>query len=257
MPLSNARVIGTGSHTVLCLNGWFGHSGDWGPWEQVVDTDTFRWVFPDYRGYGRRLNEDGEFTIDEISGDLLTILDELGDEESVSLLGHSMGGAFGQHLLAKANGRISSFIGVSPVPASGSPMPVDQRQLFESAEAEVKSRRIIIDVTTGQRLSGWWLDTMAGATRGSSTDQAVGKYFRAWADCDFLDELGEQTIPALVIVGAHDPAVTAATVRASYGRTFADLTVIELPDAGHYSMYEAPVRLATEVENFLRDHVIS
>lgn len=257
VPLSNTRVIGTGPHTVLCLNGWFGHSGDWGPWEQMLDTDVFRWVFPDYRGYGRRLGEDGDFTIDEISDDLVKILDEQGDQESVSVLGHSMGGVFGQHLLTKSAGRISSFIGISPVPSSGSPMPAEQRQLFESAETEIDSRRMIIDITTGQRLSDRWLDTLAEATRASSTDQAVGKYFQAWADCGFLDVLGEQSIPALVIVGAHDPAVTVDSVQASCGRTFPDLTVIEFPDAGHYTMYEAPVRLVTEIENFLRTHVLA
>lgn len=259
MDTSTYRVLGTGPHTVICLHGWLGHAGDWGPWEQMLDTDTFRWVFPDYRGYGRRIREDGEFTIDEISADLLKVLTELQDRsgpESVSVLGHSMGGAFGQHLLSRAAGGVDAFIGVSPVPASGSPMPAEQRQLFESAEKEVGSRRTIIDITTGRRLSGRWLDDMADATRVNSTDRAVERYFRAWADCDFLDELGEQAIPALVIVGAQDPAVTVDSVQGSYGRTFSDLTVLEFPDAGHYAMYEAPVRLATEIESFLHSRVV-
>lgn len=257
MPTSTARVLGTGPHAVICLNGWFGHSGDWGPWEQLLDTDTFSWVFPDYRGYGRRIDEDGEFTIDEISEDLLLVLDDLEGHESVSVLGHSMGGAFGQHLLSKADGRIASFIGVSPVPASGSPMPAKQRQLFESAETEVDSRRAIIDITTGQRLSARWLDRMAAETQNTSTDKAVGQCFRAWADCDFLANLGEQQIPALVVVGAQDPAVTVDSVKGTYGQTFDDLSVIEFSDAGHYAMYEAPVRLLSEIENFLRSRVVT
>lgn len=257
MPHSVARVLGTGSHAVICLNGWFGHSGNWGSWEQLLDTDTFSWVFPDYRGYGRRIDEVGEFTIEEISDDLLSVLDDLKDQESVSILGHSMGGVFGQHLLSKADGRIASFIGVSPVPASGSPMSSEQRQLFESAETEVGSRRTIIDITTGQRLSGRWLDEMAETSRKMSTDTAVGRCFHAWADCGFLEDLGKQQIPALVVVGAQDPAVTVDSVKGTYGRTFSDLTVLEFSDAGHYAMHEAPVRLVTEVENFLQSQVVT
>lgn len=258
MLLSNTRVIGTGSHIVLCLNGWFGHSDDWGPWEQFLDTESFRWVFPDYRGYGRRIDEDGDFTLDEITNDLLQMLEELGGQTSMSILGHSMGGVFAQHLISKmGRGQITSFVGISPVPASGSPMPAEQRHLFESAETEIGSRRMIIDITTGQRLSDRWLDDMARATRDNSTDYVVGQYFRAWADCDFLNEIPNQEVPALIIVGAYDPAVTSESVRNSYGKTFRDLTTIEFPDSGHYAMYEAPVRLATEIENFLKTHLLN
>ena len=256
MANSSVRTLGTGPHAVMCLNGWFGCGSDWGPMEQVLDTETFSWIFPDYRGYGSRIDEGGEFTLDEVSADLLLIIDQLGDYDSISVLGHSMGGVFAQRLLDDANGRVDGFIGISPVPASGSPMPTEQRQLFEAAASDVSSRRSIIDITTGQRLSARWLDEMAEATRETSTEMAVGQYFRTWADCDFIGRLGTQKIPALVIVGHHDPAVTVETVQGSYGSTYDDLSVIEFPDAGHYAMYEAPIRLTSEIETFLKNRIV-
>ena len=135
-------------------------------------------------------------------------------------------------------------------------MPEEQRSLFESAGTEVSSRKTIIDITTGNRLSDKWLEKMALSSKEHATDEAVGKYFRAWADCNFLADMGEQGIPALVIVGAHDPAVTAAQIRESYGTSFPNLSIYEFEDAGHYAMYEAPVRLATEIESFLREVVV-
>lgn len=260
MPNDNsipARTIGNGPHAVLALHGWFGHGGDWGPWEDFLDTDTFTWVFPDYRGYGRRRDHAGEFTLEEASEDLLTVLNQLTESAaSVTLLGHSMGGVFAQKLLQKAPGTVSAFIGISPVPASGSPMAPEQRELFESAATEEQSRRAIIDITTGQRLSSRWLDKMSNHTKTFSTDSAVGAYFRAWADSDFLHQIGHQDIPALVIVGAMDPAVTMETASFSYSETFSDLLTLEFADAGHYAMFEQPLRLATEIETFLSNKVV-
>lgn len=251
-----SRVLGSGPHVVLCLNGWFGHSHDWGPWEQFLDTDTFTWVFPDYRGYGTRREISGDYTLESVSDDLMEILDPFFRYDSLTVLGHSMGGAFGQHLITRLGERADAFVGVSPVPASGSPMLPEQRALFESAESEVDARRTIIDITTGNRLSSRWLDRMAEETTTNSDGAAVAGYFRAWADCDFLDEIGVQDMPALVIVGSHDPAVSAEVARASYGQTFRDLKIVELPDAGHYGMFEAPLRLATEIEAFLGERLV-
>lgn len=252
----SVRQLGTGEHAVVCLNGWFGHGGDWGPWEQCLDVDKFTWLFPDYRGYGTRKEESGNFSIEEVSDDLTEFIEGLSGFKSVSILGHSMGGVFAQHALLKLEGKIQAFIGVSSVSASGTPMPEEQRSLFESAGTEVSSRKTIIDITTGNRLSDKWLERMALSSKEHSTDEAVGKYFRAWADCNFLADMREQGIPALVIVGAHDPAVTAAQVRESYGISFPNLSIYEFEDAGHYAMFEAPVRLATEIESFLREVVV-
>lgn len=252
--MDSIRTIGSGSHAVVCLNGWFGHAGDWGPWEGMLDKETFTWVFPEYRGYGTRISDTGDFALEEISSDLVDLLDAhvFGRYESVTMLGHSMGGVFAQHVLLQRADLVHAFVGISPVPASGSPMPEEQRALFESAEADPAARRSIIDITTGNRLSGVWLDQMAAETTRNSADATVGGYFRAWVDCDFLDELGTVRIPALVIAGEYDPAVTAEGTKATYGQVFPDLTVVTYPDAGHYAMFESPLRLATDIESFLR-----
>ncbi|MGP6174015.1 alpha/beta fold hydrolase [Corynebacterium sp. A21] len=257
MTLFPTHTIGTGPHAVLCLSGWFGHSKGWGPWAENLDTENYSWLFPDYRGYGSQVTYRGDFTIDEVTEELHTLLDSLRTYESVTVLGHSMGGVFAQHLLTKAGGKIAAYIGISSVSAAGTPMPPEQRDLFESAGDSVDARQMIIDITTGQRLSDRWLASLAQATTQTSSDDAVAGYFRAWADCNFLDELGVQEIPALVIVGAHDPAVTVESSQQAFGEVFPDLSIIEFPDAGHYSMFESPIRLLTEVERFLNTRVLN
>lgn len=248
------HILGTGSHQVLCLNGWFGHATGWGEFGRHLNTDDFTWIFPDYRGYGTRLQEPGEYTLDEITTDNLSVVETLDPNTPLSILGHSMGGVFAQHLLTRISRPVTAFVGISPVPASGTPLPPDQRQLFASAGSDAGARRTIIDITTGSRLSSTWLDHMAHATTENSADEAVSGYFRAWADCDFLAELRNVELPpALAIVGEKDPAVTKEAVLSTYGQVFRDLTVTEYPDAGHYAMDETPIRLVTDVEAFLLD----
>lgn len=244
------RTIGTGDHAVVCLNGWFGHAGDWGPWENYLDLDRFTWVFPDYRGYGTRRDTAGTYDIDEISADICAVLDTL-PQQRVSLLGHSMGGVFMQRVLADTRRPVESLVGISPVGSAGTPMPPEQRALFESAETEVEARRTIIDITTGNALPSDFLGPLASQTRGTSVDRAVGAYFRAWADADFLGQLGRRDLPVKVFVGATDPAVTEDAVRSSFGVTYPDLEIEVLPNAGHYSMYEMPPYLAARVCSFL------
>ena len=250
--MNETRKIGTGKHAVLCLNGWFGHAGDWGPWEDYLNQEDFTWYFHEYRGYGNRKNEPGDFTLDEVTADIVDLIDNVSDADSISLLGHSMGGVFAQSALLQRGNKISKYVGISPVPSSGTPLPPDQRELFASTESSIASRRAIIDITTGDRLPNTWLDIMSHETTKNSQDRAVGGYFKAWADCNFIKELGNLEVPALVIVGSQDPAITTNVVEATYGETFNNLEILEYPDAGHYAMFETPLRLSADIESFLR-----
>ncbi|WP_145941903.1 alpha/beta fold hydrolase [Corynebacterium glyciniphilum] len=249
--MNQTRRRGTGDHAVVCLNGWFGHAGTWGPWENYLDGDEFTWVFPDYRGYGRRQGTSGEFTVVEVSSDICGVLEDL-PHSRISLLGHSMGGVFMQRVLADSSRGIESMVGISPVGAAGTPMPPEQRALFESAEFDIGARQTIIDITTGNNLSPQFTGRLAEETRDTSADAAVGGYFRAWADADFLEQLGRRDLPVKAFVGAVDPAVTVETVRSSFGKTYPHLDLEVLPNVGHYSMYEMPLYLGARIEEFLR-----
>ncbi len=243
-------IKGTGPHHVILLNGWFGRAEDWGPFADHLDLDNFTWHFFDYRGYGSRKEETGDFTLAEVSSDVCDYIGGL-DVEKLSLLGHSMGGVFMQRVLLDTDAPISALVGISSVPASGTPLDADSRELFESAGANPPSRRAIIDFTTGSRLPDVWLDAVTNATITHSAPEAVSNYFRAWADCSFAEELATQNLPVLVVTGALDPAVSKDVVEATFGGTYPNLQVEELPDTGHYAIFEHPLGLASRVMNFL------
>ena len=248
-------TVGDGPHRVLALHGWFGSARHgWGALPSLIDTSRFTWAFPDYRGYGERRGQAGEFTIAEAAADALAVADGLGWER-FGVVGHSMGGKVAQRVLADAPDRVARLAGISPVPAGGVPFDEQGRALFEGAAADPANRRAIIDLTTGNRLTGRGLDRMVQTSLDASDPAAFGAYLAAWADTDFAAEVSGNPVPALAIVGAHDPALGEATMRATWLTHYPNARLEVLPDAGHYAMEEAPVRLATLLEEFLADGV--
>ncbi|MEO5653263.1 MAG: alpha/beta hydrolase [Marmoricola sp.] len=247
------RTLGSGSHTVLCLHGWFGSSTGWGEdFVSVLDGETFRYVFMNYRGYGERADVSGDYTVEEIAQDALDLADELGADR-FSVVGHSMGGSAAQKVLALAPDRVQRLVGISPVPASGVPFDDQGWGLFSGAAQEDGNRAAIIDLTTGNRLSQRWIDSVVQHSVDRSTREAFGAYLESWAKADFSAEVSDNPVPALAVVGEHDPALGADTVNATWMKTYPNARLEVMANAGHYAMYETPVALATVMERFLSE----
>lgn len=242
--------IGNGDHHVIGLHGWFGSGAAWGPVLPYLDVTRFRYVFPDYRGYGARRAEPGEHSLAEAAADVLALADELGWTR-FSLVGHSMGGTVMQRVLADAPGRVRALVGISPVPASGVPFDEQSWELFSGAAAEPGNRRAIIDFTTGNRLTGVWLDQMVQHSLDNSDRQAFADYLIAWAKTDFHAEISGNIVPIKVIAGEHDPALGEATMRATFAEWYPNCQLEVFGNAGHYAIDETPVALASAIENFL------
>lgn len=247
-----ARSVGGGPRRVVALHGWFGNAHGWGALPDLIDPERFSYVFLDCRGYGERRDVTGEYTIAEISRDALALADELGWQR-FSVVGHSMGGSAAQRVLADAPDRVERLVGISPVPAGGVPFDDQGWALFSGAADDPGNRRTIIDLTTGNRLSRRWLDGMVEESVRGSTVEAFRAYLPAWARTDFAAEIAGNPVPALAVVGEHDPALGEAAMQGSWLSHYPNARLEVLANAGHYAMYETPVRLATVLEQFL-DH---
>ena len=252
--MANAHQrIGNGDHGIIALNGWFGHAGDWGPMTASIDTQAYSWAFMDQRGYGEMKDAAGPFTIEQSARDALALADELGWAR-FSLVGHSMGGSAVQKVLALAPQRVRALVGITPVPANGVPFDEDGWGFFSAAANDLGTRRAIIDLTTGNRLSGTWLDHMTASSAANSTPEAFGDYLTAWAKTDFLSEVQGTDTPVLVIPGEHDPALGAATMAQTWLTHYPNIAMEVMSNAGHYPMFETPVALITAIEAFLAKH---
>lgn len=249
MPVSRV-MVGSGPCRVLALHGWFGSARGWGWLPELIDPGRYSYAFLDYRGYGGRMGEPGGYSLAAISADAQAVADELGWDE-FSVVGHSMGGVAAQQLLVDAPRRVRRLVGISPVPAGGVPFDDAGRALFHGAATDPAKRRAIIDLTTGNRHSGTWLDGMVRFSLEQSTVEAFGAYLPVWAGADLTAAVQGCPVPALAVVGAHDPALGEATARQTWLEHYPNAELEVLADAGHYGMYETPVRLATVLERFL------
>ncbi|HEX5493969.1 MAG TPA: alpha/beta hydrolase [Mycobacteriales bacterium] len=242
-------VIGTGPRRVLVLHGWLGDRSSFDAIRPHLGAE-FSYCFVDYRGYGDARGVSGDYTVEEIAGDALATADALGWTD-FAVLGHSMGGKAAQSLLLAAPERVRALVGISPVPASGVPLDDDGWALFSGAIEEPANRRVIIDLTTGNRLPAAWLDAMVDRSVDRSDPRAFRGYLDSWATGDFHQRIDGNTVPVLVLTGAHDPALSAELMRSTWLRWYPNSELVEFADAGHYAPDELPLALVSTVERFL------
>lgn len=250
MPVGYA-TMGKGGHKVLVLHGWFGDHAMLNPMTAALSLDEFTYVSPDYRGYGKSKAIRGDYTMAEISRDAIELADSLG-WDTFSLVGHSMGGMAVQRVLADAPARVRKLVAITPVPASGVPFEGDVLKLFEGAATSLDNRRAIVDFAVGGRLSKTWVDRMARYSQETSSTEAFAAYFKAWSKTNFVDAIKGNKTPIKVIIGQHDPSITAEIMNATYMAWYPSAELEVIPNAGHYPMDETPIALATSMEAFLR-----
>lgn len=243
-------VVGAGSHKVIVLHGWLGDSQAFDAVLPFLDRDAFSYAFVDYRGYGKSKHLAGEHTMAEIASDALSLADALGWER-FSLVGHSMGGMAIQWLAAQAPERVLSMTGITPVPACGFPFDEATEALFRGAKTNPDCRQGILSHTTGNRLTPAFGQVMTERSFEQTTPEAFDAYLTAWSQTDFSRQLSGFSLPFQVLVGEHDPAVTASLMQDTIMRWFPNASLTVIPNAGHYPMLETPLALVTLWEAFL------
>ena len=245
------RTLGTGSHTVIVLHGWFGDSQAMLPLEPMMDLETFTYILVDVRGYGLSKELTGAYAIQEVAEDVLKLADANG-WKTFSVVGHSMGGMMAQKLAAMAPHRLSKFVAVTPVPASGFPMDPDSQSLFRGAKTSAEKRQMILNHTTGNRYVPKVSFQMMQHSEQIVSAEVFDAYLTAWADTDFSSEVKGCPVSLLALVGAKDPAVTESLMKETLLQWFPNSSLQVIADGGHYPMFETPWLFLTAVETFLK-----
>jgi pimeloyl-ACP methyl ester carboxylesterase len=158
-----------------------------------------------------------------------------------------------QHVLLQAPHRIRRLIALNPVPASGVPFDEQSWALFDGAAENPENRAAIIDLTTGNRLTKSFINSVVSHSLEHSTKEAFGRYLLSWGKADFSDQVKGNPAAVKIIVGEHDPALGAEFMQQTWLQHFPNAEMTVFANAGHYPMFETPVALATTIEEFLAE----
>ncbi|MBN1813355.1 MAG: alpha/beta fold hydrolase, partial [Anaerolineae bacterium] len=97
------------SPVLFFVQGAGGHALQWV--NQLHHFSTgHRCIAPDLRGHGRSDKPRGGYSIDEVTEDLVAVLDGLGIQEPVVLLAHSAGGLLGINFAARYPERLTKLV---------------------------------------------------------------------------------------------------------------------------------------------------
>ena len=216
--------------------------------------DRYRVITPDLRGHGQSPAPEGAYTMEELAGDVLALLDRLKIERAV-LMGHSMGGyvALAAWALAPARfsalGLIASHAGadteegrqnrralaakVGKVGATAADEAMS-RKLFAPAVAENDSRL--------QRVRELILKTNIHGIQGALEGMALRP------DRTLL--LPAISVPFLMLAGAVDQVIPPEKTK-GVAAAVPNSRLVIIPDAGHMPMIEQPLATTTAIREFL------
>jgi 3-oxoadipate enol-lactonase len=234
------RLDGPADAPVVVLSNSLGSTLEmWAP--QVAPlTQRFRLLRYDHRGHGRSEVPPGPYTIGELAGDVLELLDSLGLDR-VSFCGLSMGGMIGMRLAAEAPARVDRLV----LSCTSAHLPPPELWVERAATARGGG---IGELADGA-MERWFTpafraeqpDTVARIREQVATTPAEGyaACCEAIRDWDFRDRLGTIEAPTLVIAAAHDPS-TPPEHGEAIARAIPGAGMRILPGAAHLANVERP-----------------
>lgn len=239
-----------GGAPVLALSNSLG--ADLSMWEpQMLELKKhFRVLRYDTRGHGRTSVTEGPYTIEQLAGDLLRLLDALGIGRA-HFCGLSMGGKIGMWLGEHAPERIDKLAlcntGARIGTAEGWNARI--RSVQDHGMKGIASAVTERWFTAGFRERSPGLVAAAQAMLENTPPDGYAACCAAIRDSDQGAGIAGIRASTLVIAGRHDPATPPADGRA-VAEAIARARYVEL-EAAHLSNIEAPAQFTAELSAFL------
>ncbi len=245
-----------GEGEVLLLVAGLGGSGTFWRKQAAYFSQRYRVITYDHRGVGRSPEASLHSSVGEMADDALALMDALGIE-AAHLVGHSTGGAIGQHLALRAPDRIRSLV-LSSSWAGPTPLFVELFQL---------RRKILLDAGAESYLfSGTLLVTPAWAIEDSypgrekivterlkvfpGVEAELGR-LNAVMTHDLRVEIHGIRVPTGVI-SAKDDVLTPPGMARELAERIPGARRVMLPEGGHFCMVTVAEQYNSELSRLLR-----
>lgn len=244
------RRYGRGPAVVL-QHGFLGGGGYWAGVATAL-ARHFEVIVPDLPGFAGSGHLPAPDGIEGFAAALWALLDGLGVERPVSLVGHSMGGMVVQEAALARPDRVDRLVLYGTSATGVFP------GRFESFEASLdRLRRAGVEATARHVTATWFREGEASpafepcraAGRGVTLEAALSA-LAAIPRWDARDRLAGLRVPALVIAGDHDRSATLDVVLDLY-RALPAAQLCILPGCAHCAHLERPDLFAPALATFL------
>jgi 3-oxoadipate enol-lactonase/4-carboxymuconolactone decarboxylase len=222
-------------------------------WEPQVAplAEHFRVIRVDPRGHGRSPVPEGPYTIDDIGGDVVALLDRLGIEQA-HVVGVSLGGMVAMWMAINHPGRVGRIVPTATAAALPDAGFAARAQAVREGGTATVADAVLerwltpearaADPARAERMKSWILDT---------PDEGYAGSCEAIDAMDLRDGLAAITAPTLVISGLRDPAIPPEhQVRITAGIPGARLAAV---DTAHIPNIEQP----EQVTALILDHLLA
>ncbi len=244
-------VTGTGQERVIVLHDWSCCTTTYDQCRPYLDEDRFTFAFVDLRGYGRSRDVSGEYSVSEVTSDILAVAKQL-NWHNFHVIGHSMTGMVAQRIALDAPKQVKSIIAVCPVSAQGMPLDDESWAFFVSTTHDDNAYKDLMRGVCQDSLSDGWLNAKTAWNRARSTEASRKGYLTMFSKTNFADEAAAISQPVLVITGAADTeSLNAEAMKSSFLKQHAHAELHDIPNCGHYPMQECPPHFVATIESFL------
>jgi 3-oxoadipate enol-lactonase/4-carboxymuconolactone decarboxylase len=241
------RVDGPdGAPLLLLANSLGTTSAMWDPQIPVL-SGRFRVVRYEHRGHGGQPAPPGPYTIEQLAGDVLDLLDAMG-EARASLCGISLGGMVAMWLGAHAAERVERLV----LGCTAAQLPPAEQWAERAARVRSSSPASLLDALLGRWFTPGFADRrpdvahLVAGMLGAADAEGYAGCCEAIGAMDQRDDLAGIAAPTLVIAGAADPVVPPSAALALH-EGIAGSTLVVLSGAAHLANIEQPERFTAAV----------
>lgn len=236
-------IEGPDDGDVVVLSNSLGSSlAMWEPQVKPLLDNGFRVLRYDTRGHGRSRVPRGPYTLDELAGDVVELLDLL-DVPSAHFAGLSLGGMTGMWLGLYAPDRLRSLTLCCTSARPGNPRMWSDR----AAKVRAEGMAEVADGSVTRWFTQAWREGHPG-TAARMREMTANTRAEGYASCcevlaglDLVEDLSGMWVPTLVISGAEDPALPPG-----HGRLIAERVPSArfevVGHAAHLGSFEQPER---------------
>lgn len=245
------EVTGRADAPVVVLSNSLGSTLEM--WDAQVDRLAARYLVVRYdtRGHGRSPVPPGPYSIDDVTDDVVTLLDRLGVERA-HFVGLSLGGMTGMRLAARNPERIDRLV----VLCTGAHLTPSSAWTDRAATVRAGGTGAVAEAVVGRWFTAGHLEAHP-AIRKESEEMVATTPAEGYASCceaiaamDLRPDLARISAPTLAIAGADDPATPPAHLQAiAEGVQRGRLLVV--PDAAHLANAQQPDIVTTAIVDHL------